>query len=455
MSTLVLSLALISASAIAQKARTLPDPELTMRLSPKGPLTIAPASGARRVPRSAETFVRTYTYVRCYYQESNTPGELAQNYEWGRDPNGNYYHLEGVWGVVGSSATVPQFFHAHNRSQQQVRDLCIQTLSVRKPGKSLTDVYAANNSSSYDYPIWTVWAYSNENVPSTSNRGYDRVVAFGDSLSDTHNVYMKYLARIPNYNSWSAGRFSNGKVWVEYLADGLQVSLNNFSVGNANTCSTSEACESESGLERQVNAFFSNKNNAQLIEESRVLHNDYRVDMSRTVFTIWIGANDIKDNIKTPEQVVARIKATIDRLKNAGARRIVLMNLPDISKAPGVAWDGQPRVGIVQGKLIDFNQKLARMALENYRDYNAITLVDVYTKFNDMLNNGGSYNFTNTVRPCLTYLDRPTFDYAIGGPSCGDAASRYVFWDTMHPTTRVHGLLANEILSVLPQQSNQ
>ena len=46
----------------------------------------------------------------------------------------------------------------------------------------------------------------------------DRVIVFGDSLSDTGNVFDVFgIPAAPNFQ----GRFSNGPVWVEGLAAGL------------------------------------------------------------------------------------------------------------------------------------------------------------------------------------------------------------------------------------------
>src|SRR5690242_16448431 len=45
------------------------------------------------------------------------------------------------------------------------------------------------------------------------------IVIFGDSLSDTGNIYKKYFESIPSSPPYFKGRYSNGPVWVEYLAN--------------------------------------------------------------------------------------------------------------------------------------------------------------------------------------------------------------------------------------------
>src|SRR4051794_21355123 len=57
---------------------------------------------------------------------------------------------------------------------------------------------------------------------STSRAEYVQIVAFGDSLSDTGNVYIASGGTFPPA-PYAAGRFSNGPVWVESLANKLGV----------------------------------------------------------------------------------------------------------------------------------------------------------------------------------------------------------------------------------------
>src|SRR4051812_35629246 len=49
---------------------------------------------------------------------------------------------------------------------------------------------------------------------SVAVRAFDSIYAFGDSLSDTGNI----PAPAPDYFD---GRFSNGKLWIEYLSPQL------------------------------------------------------------------------------------------------------------------------------------------------------------------------------------------------------------------------------------------
>ena len=47
---------------------------------------------------------------------------------------------------------------------------------------------------------------------------FTEIVAFGDSLTDTGNVYAATNGLVPPPEVYHQGRFSNGLLWVEWLA---------------------------------------------------------------------------------------------------------------------------------------------------------------------------------------------------------------------------------------------
>jgi phospholipase/lecithinase/hemolysin len=112
---------------------------------------------------------------------------------------------------------------------------------------------------------------------------FAHVVVFGDSLSDTGN----------------AGRFSNGPVWVEYLAQKLGLPLkparaggNNFAVGGARL----DPGSGDTSLRAQANAY---------LRSSR--------SRGRTLYIVYGGGNDLlaavgqPQALKTVEAAVAQV----------------------------------------------------------------------------------------------------------------------------------------------------
>ncbi|KAJ9049302.1 hypothetical protein DSO57_1039461 [Entomophthora muscae] len=64
---------------------------------------------------------------------------------------------------------------------------------------------------------------------------YDRVIAFGDSISDNGNVFQMSAGFMPDPSEYKEGRFSDGPTWVEYLAQGLHANLTDLAYGGATT----------------------------------------------------------------------------------------------------------------------------------------------------------------------------------------------------------------------------
>src|SRR5262249_8611207 len=60
--------------------------------------------------------------------------------------------------------------------------------------------------------------------------------------------------------------------------------------------------------------------------------------------------------------------------------------------------------------------------------------MDLFSKFDEVLMNPAQYGFTNATRAAL---DDPSLaDKSFTGPGAD-----YVFWDSLHPTTKLHELL--------------
>src|SRR5947208_1545881 len=61
--------------------------------------------------------------------------------------------------------------------------------------------------------------------------GYTQIIAFGDSLTDTGNVYNQTFGISPQSPPYYNGRFSNGPLWLEDLATDLTLTAPTFSRG--------------------------------------------------------------------------------------------------------------------------------------------------------------------------------------------------------------------------------
>lgn len=243
-------------------------------------------------------------------------------------------------------------------------------------------------------------------------RTFDQLVVLGDSLSDMGN----------------AGRFSNGPVWVEQLAESLKLPLRaserggqNFAVGGARIKVGPQS------LRAQVD---------QLLKLPR--------PAGRTLYIVWGGANDIFAAIGQPDArseldaAAAALKEVLTDLMAYGGSDFLVPNIPDVSITPEVRAHGSEAIEKARRLTDHFNRAVERGFTDLASSPGDIGLyrLDVAAMADQARRDPASFGFTNISTPCR------------GFARCAE----YVFWDNIHPTTAAHARLAEAALDALVRQ---
>jgi outer membrane lipase/esterase len=234
----------------------------------------------------------------------------------------------------------------------------------------------------------------------------DKIVAFGDSLSDNGNA-----------DGYGFGVWSNGNVWLDYLADEMGVELEDRALGGAKT-SGHESGATIYGLDWQVDQFLS---------ETPV-----GTDLSDTLFVIWCGGNDFlfmgdADINQVIGAAITNISDAVEALLLVGAENILVVNLPDLGVAPLYNSDPATAAG-------------ATMLAQTFNDYlkqTMCTFADIFPKprffmvdsfelVDYVAAHPRKFKFTN-----VTDMDGAGVDF-----------EGYLFWDAIHPTTATHKIVA-------------
>ncbi|MEM4986259.1 SGNH/GDSL hydrolase family protein [Collimonas sp. H4R21] len=429
MKTLFVFCALCSNMAMAQVAADVkPDPAYTHHLSSSGPLSkeqlLKQKPASKPVARIGANATSTYTYLRCWYRTGNDASRPTTTYAWGQDPSsGDYYRINGYWWAGGLLNWENMFYS--DVAQSTLQSVCQSTLNAKGISQPVAMVAAADNALSFNYTVWT-----NDSV---AQSGINKIVAFGDSLSDTQNIFNASQWTLPNSSSWFLGRFSNGKTWVEYFANNLQLPLYNWAIGGAGVDTQKLVIP---GVIQQVQSYTEYMQKAQNYQPQN------------TLFTMLIGGNDLVNYNSTVDQVISGETQALQSLIQAGARNILLLKLPDVSKAPvfGIKTTG----ATVAAQVIDLNTRLAALVSSLQAQYGSslhIQLFDTYALFNDLLSNPGKYQVSNTIQSCLNINTNSSTNYLstqAARPQCSNPDS-FVFWDMLHPTTHTHKLLADAV----------
>src|SRR5438876_800695 len=167
--------------------------------------------------------------------------------------------------------------------------------------------------------------------------GRERLVVFGDSLSDDGNTFA--VAGVPGIPYFD-GRYSNGPNWVDYFF-GIAY---HFNVGislptpwlkdptNSDDNATDFAVGGSTSRDSNVlNEAFPKFPDQIMAYPGHLGSNNPADDLC----VIWIGANDFAAGIKPPE-TVANIKGAIENLSTFGAKNFVVVTIPDLALTPQV-----------------------------------------------------------------------------------------------------------------------
>ncbi len=271
---------------------------------------------------------------------------------------------------------------------------------------------------------------------------FSRVIAFGDSLSDTGNFLAlttslpdHFPTPLPQAGDYSAGRFSNGAVAVERLANGLGVALQNYAYGGAKSGTGGQW--PNTGLQSQLGLFANSLGGA-------------AADPNALYF-VWGGANDLRDI--TPATFASTITNTINNLTGIvgslyqlGARNFLLPNLPDIGLTPEARSGGPGVMGGATFASETFNNGLAAAygALAGSLTGEHFSYVDIMAAQRALTAGSPGNGFSNVSEGCFTgYV-------GVAGSQCANP-SGYLYWDKIHPTAATHALLGAQMLAAVPE----
>ncbi len=253
---------------------------------------------------------------------------------------------------------------------------------------------------------------------------FNGLVVYGDSLSDNGNLYGAIGYPPPPY---FMGRFSNGPVAAEYMAQDFNVPLTDFAWGGATTGIGNIADGGNQtqlgflGLPGMTTSFLATKGSItqQMAQGS--------------LFMVWGGPDDFTANgltTQTADVAVNDILGIVGGLKSLGVQHILVPGMPDLGVTPEYKANGNSQLGSQLSAY--FNAKL----LAGLQGTGA-TYFDTYSLLDAIVADPQKYGFSNATDPC--------FD---GVNVCSNPNS-YLFWDSLHPTTYADQLLAADFEQVV------
>lgn len=274
---------------------------------------------------------------------------------------------------------------------------------------------------------------------------YSNVYFFGDSLSDTGNLYTASggAEPLPPYYD---GRFSSGPLWVESLASGLGLAgaANPFLQGGNNYAWAGALSGSggladpllgmSTGLQTQVAGYWAASHP---VADPGAL---YVIDIGGNdlagIAATLSGTGDAGARLAAAQGVVDNLMFSVNYLIGQGARNFLIANAPNLGVTP------MANFGSFAAAATDVSQQynaLLAAALGGLGDSAEIIGFDLFglvtALVDDAIAGGGTYGLNNGLIPCtVTGLD-----------TCDNS----VFFDNMHPTGVVHAMAGQAALAAI------
>ncbi|RCJ15928.1 GDSL family lipase [Nostoc sp. ATCC 43529] len=265
-----------------------------------------------------------------------------------------------------------------------------------------------------------------------SAQNYDDIYVFGDSFSDTGNVFNFTNGAIPPNPTYFNGRFSNGPVWVEYLASKLGLNFNpnnNFAFGGSTTGSENLGLSFLPGLKQQIDEFTTINKSAD----------------RDALYIIWAGTNDYLkyffDETPNPTESVANLSAAITSLTAVGAENILVVNLPDLGKFPVTGGNIQT-ASILSSFTNAHNSNLAttiNLLNQQLSPEANIIPFDINYLYNRIIADPEEFGFTNVTDSCVGELSVVPIEVPVKPVVC--EPDKFLFWDEIHSTTATNQLI--------------
>jgi phospholipase/lecithinase/hemolysin len=280
--------------------------------------------------------------------------------------------------------------------------------------------------------------------------GFSAVYAFGDSLSDAGNISLATAGVIPVSPPYADGHFTNGDVWVQDLSQQLGLppvaaSLaggTDYAYGGAETGPTPVHTANPTDLPSQLGQFVLNTPSPS----------------PDALYTVWIGSNDVLDvanHVTDPGQQQTDVSEAVQNetsflsgLVAAGAKDLMVLNVPDLGKIPYETEQGPTISATASALSAQYDGELAG-SLQALAATGAakVDLIDTYSLLDGVIASPGTYGFTNATSPVWTgNLTDPSSGVL---QASGSAQNQYVFFDAMHPTAQAHSLLADAAMQQL------
>ncbi len=309
----------------------------------------------------------------------------------------------------------------------------------------------------------SVIVIAQNNNESTDLKRINKIIVFGDGLSDMGQWGKLTSFRYPPADAgFFESRWTNGKVWVEHLADKLNIKLTlseNFALGGATTgfYNINEPLRQALQLDSTI------KLNGMLGQVADYLSTNPQVD-DKTLFVLWAGGHDIGSYLDYGQPDLEKYpptenyKQAVSMLINAGAKYIMIGTMPDMGYTPMyLGTELQEKASKLCNELNDGIENIIASYQNNDMKF---IKIDGAKIFSDVGMNPAKYGI-KYLEPYLPIniidFNRPLEKTNVEIPSKekGLNADEFMNWWAVSASAKMHKIIADEAIKIVKEKISE
>jgi len=284
----------------------------------------------------------------------------------------------------------------------------------------------------------------------SAQTAFTSIYIFGDGVSTTTT---NPLAGLENFYGL---RKSNGRVWVELLAQQLGLTNNYwYSTNGSPHVSYSNLSASSTNWSYSSNNWSFYGDSSPLLVTT-VSNFTAPPDAATALFVVWVNDADFVGYMGTiypSTNIVTWTNAINQSLTNhwniitnlyyaKGARTLIMPNAVDITEIPQYDLNPAATKSFIRQRVIGFNTAFTALLNQAETSLPGITIYepDFFSLLDNVLTNAAAYGLTNALYggQSVDALEALGPRTPINGPG-----TNYIFWDAVDPTAKFHAVLAD------------